>query len=110
MKSRKKRGGSFIPVGEVAGKFLMGESFKENQEIFRIFKAWQEIVGKKASLHSCPDRVSAECLYISVDNPVWSSELGFKKKEILVRLAGMEERAFHQGPPFHFKSVQIFKL
>lgn len=84
---KKRRISHFIPVANGLQKFLQEHGFEENLVLFKLYQDWKDTVGTTAALHSCPDHLKMGCLYIAVDNPVWTSELGFRKKEILSRIA-----------------------
>lgn len=47
---------------------------------------WSEIVGDIISTHSKPVRVYNQCLYISVDHPIFANELMIAKGIILEKI------------------------
>ena len=47
---------------------------------------WEEVVGKKISKNTEPQRVEHGTLTVSVSNPAWRQELVFKKEEIIKQL------------------------
>lgn len=82
-----KRKGVFVSAGNAIGKVLGRLGLDESAGIYRMSKAWKEITSTAAAEHSCPDQVKSGCLYVAVDNPVWTTELGFMKAEMISRLS-----------------------
>ena len=68
-------------------RIFRGLDLGESAGIFQLFKAWEDIAGPEAAAHSCPDHISDKCLYVAVDNPVWTTELGFRKADLMTGLA-----------------------
>ncbi len=86
-----KRKSRFHSVGDVLDKFLKGHGFNENLGVYRLFKEWKNLAGEQAGIHSCPDQINDGSLVVAVDNPVWSTEIGFRKKEILAGIKKLNE-------------------
>jgi hypothetical protein len=54
----------------------------------RIRNDWQSLFEQPLLLHMSPSRLSEGSLLLSVDSPAWMQQLGFCKKEILMKLSG----------------------
>jgi len=77
-----KRG--YEPIGSIVQKALKRINLDKRLEESKIFEEWDEIVGKEISQHAVPDKIYKNILFVSVDSPVWMSELNtFFKSKIL---------------------------
>jgi predicted nucleic acid-binding Zn ribbon protein len=102
-----KRKSRFHSVGDVLGKFLKGHGFDENLGVYRLFKEWENLVGDPASIHSSPDQINEGCLVVAVDNPVWSTEIGFRKKEILAGIKKLDDAPAVKDIRFRLKKFRF---
>ena len=72
-----------ITLGKALEKMVKKLGVEKAVQQGQALVAWNEIVGRKISIHTTPEKVSYGKLYIKVDSPVWRSELSFRKEEIL---------------------------
>lgn len=75
-----------ITLGKALDKMIKKLGVEKAVQQGQALVVWNEIVGRKISIHATPEKVSYGKLYIKVDSPVWRSELSFRKEEILDRI------------------------
>lgn len=59
---------------------------------WQVVDKWEEIVGPKIARHAKAVSVDSENLFVTVDNPVWQSQLFMMKSEILKKVRKLDMR------------------
>jgi len=83
-KIKKERQGKTISVHSAFSMILEDYGLKDSFVIEKLRLKWKKVVGELLAVHSIPDRIFKNILFISVDHPVYSNELSFMK-DIIVR-------------------------
>ena len=74
------------PIGELLDRVLGGLGAPAGRRSASLFDAWDDIVGPAIAAHARPLALTQGALRIGVDDPVWATELRFRKDELLGRL------------------------
>lgn len=53
----------------------------------QVFSRWPELVGEDLASVTEPESLHEGCLVVSVGDPAWASSIGFRRPELLDRLA-----------------------
>ena len=61
-------------------------SFYSSAGIIKLISTWEEVVGKKISEISLPQRITRNCLYIVVNHPTYANHLKLLQEEILEKI------------------------
>jgi predicted nucleic acid-binding Zn ribbon protein len=69
-------------IGNTMRDFLQGEGLGEIDELIRIRRSWNEIVGEGAASMSRPYRLEAGRLYVGVDSHARVQDMLFRVEEI----------------------------
>lgn len=77
---------SMSPLGAVLDALLRSLGIEQQVEQYKIFDAWNEVVGEQVAKVSKPERIRNGTLIVSVTNAPWRAELTFRKKEILEKI------------------------
>ncbi len=91
-------------IGDILENSLSGIGLKTRLNEYRIFKAWETIVGEKIASRAQPFRLIGEKLYVHVVSSTWMQELNFLREEIKDKLNShihglkIEEIAFKIAP------------
>lgn len=83
----------FTPLDKVLQSIMREKDFVENIEAYRIFAAWDSIVGPRLAAHAKPVRVTGRVLHVEVDDHLWLAQLKYMKTDMLKRI----ERALKPG-------------
>ena len=83
------------------GLDILGEIIKRSGERFPRFQQrldearcvarWEEVVGKAIARNARALRVKDKILFVTVEHPIWRTELHHRKREILARMNQSEE-------------------
>ncbi|MBI5026759.1 MAG: DUF721 domain-containing protein [Nitrospirae bacterium] len=86
-------------AGDILRGFLKGLGSESALTINAIRKKWEDIVGKTVSVHTYPDGLRNNMLFVLVDTPQWMHHLSFYKQEILEKLNtfGVKDVRFKVG-------------
>lgn len=77
----------FTRVESIVQDTLKGIKVEETFKVYPIWKQWKELVGEAIASKTAPDYIKGSTLFVSVDHPVWVTELQFQKKVILEKIA-----------------------
>ncbi len=88
MKFRLKHGrqAKTVAVGSALSLFLSEYGLQDHVILAKLQSGWQKIVGELLAVHSMPDRIFRNILFIRADHPIYSNELSFMKRIILSKL------------------------
>jgi hypothetical protein len=75
-----------VTLQETLDSMFQGENTGLRFDLYKINKAWKQIVGKKIAENTLPDRISRNTLIVNVSNTVWMQELHFLKDIIREKL------------------------
>ena len=81
---REKRQGKTVSINSALSIIFREFGLDDSIIIGKIRSRWNDFAGELLAVHSIPDRIFRNILYISVDHPVYSNELSFMK-EIIVK-------------------------
>jgi predicted nucleic acid-binding Zn ribbon protein len=77
---------TFSSLGTVLDALLRSLGIDQQVEQYKIFDAWNEVVGEQVAKVAKPERIRNGTLIVSVTNAPWRAELTFRKKEILEKI------------------------
>jgi hypothetical protein len=80
---KEERQAKTISINSALSLILEEFGLKESLVIGKIRAKWQNIVGDLMAIHSIPDRIFKNILFISVDHPVYANEISFMKELIV---------------------------
>ena len=75
-----------LPLGEITQRVLKKIEKKINRPEIKVFAFWPDIVGREIAGHTRPLSCKTRRLVISVDSPVWTSQLSFLKTDIIKKV------------------------
>jgi len=86
-------------AGPLLGPVLRRLGIEAGVSLARIKNDWHRIFDKTLSAHMYPSQFSEGELLLNVDSPIWIQQLGFYKKEIVLKLGayGVREVRFRIG-------------
>ncbi len=70
-------------IGKVILKSFKHSGIKSKLREYKLFKGWDEIVGKAIYKRTSPYRLIGKTLYVSVSSSPWMSELHHLKEDII---------------------------
>ncbi|MFH0975574.1 MAG: DUF721 domain-containing protein [Spirochaetota bacterium] len=82
-KFKEERLAKTVSVNSAISLILENLGLHDVLVIEKARKKWRNIVGDLLAVHSLPDRIFKNILFIHVDHPVYSNELSFMKDIIL---------------------------
>ena len=74
------------PIGSVLDALVKSLGIEKQIEQYKIFDAWNTIVGEQVAKVAQPERMQAGTLIVSVTNAPWRAELTYRKKELLEKI------------------------
>lgn len=77
---------SYSPIGTVLDTLLRSLGIERQIDQYKIFDAWNEVVGEQVAKVAKPERIRNGTLIVSVNNAPWRAELTFRKQEILDKI------------------------
>jgi hypothetical protein len=81
-------------IKEIIKYSINNKEFKDNFRILLLKKKWIDIIGEKLSIHTCPEKIMNNKLYIKCDHQGWIQTLQFFKKNILENIAELYKKEF----------------
>jgi predicted nucleic acid-binding Zn ribbon protein len=82
MKARE----SIASLGSVLDALVRSLGIEKQVEQYKIFDAWNDIVGEQVAKVAKPARIHNNTLIVTVSNAPWRAELTFRKREILTKI------------------------
>ncbi|HPW45045.1 MAG TPA: DUF721 domain-containing protein [bacterium] len=73
-------------IASIIGKNARKMNIERRMDIYRLTKAWPEIVGPAICAHTSPERLLGKTLLVRVDGSSWMNELVYFKKEITKKI------------------------
>jgi len=73
----------FVSLSDVILTLIEKLNLQKEMTIYHICEHWEEIVGLQIALHTAPEKLSFDTLYLCVDSAPWMNQLTFFKKEII---------------------------
>lgn len=77
---------SISPIASVLDTLIKSLGIEKQIEQYKIFDAWNTIVGEQVSKVAQPERLHGSTLIVNVNNAPWRAELTYRKKEILEKI------------------------
>ena len=74
------------PIGSVLDALIRSLGIEKQIEQYKVFDAWNIIVGEQVAKVAQPERLQGTTLIVSVSNAPWRAELTYRKKEILEKI------------------------
>ena len=74
------------PIGSVLDALIRSLGIEKQIEQYKVFDAWNIIVGEQVAKMAQPERLQGTTLIVSVSNAPWRAELTYRKKEILEKI------------------------
>jgi predicted nucleic acid-binding Zn ribbon protein len=85
---------ALIPIGDLLSKSMFGRRGESLVELYRLRRAWGEIVGETLALRTWPKKINKGTLVIATANPVWTAQLSMMTEEIVKSLFEKTGRRF----------------
>ncbi len=82
----RHRRGEFTHIREVVDAIFAAPSYPIDFEDMKLWKLWDNAVGKKIASHAQPSSIKGGTLVVKVSDSVWLQELEFKVHEIRERI------------------------
>lgn len=73
-------------LGSVLEALIKSLGIEKQIEQYKIFDAWNAVVGEQIAKVAQPERIQNGVLVVSVSNAPWRAELTFRKREILEKI------------------------
>ncbi len=73
----------FISLSDVILNEIERMGLQKEMSLYYLSCLWEEIVGPQIALHTAPETLRFDTLYLSVDSAPWMNQLTFFKKEII---------------------------
>ena len=70
------------PIKAILEDLFHKRKIDKTLHVYRIFKAWDQAVGRRIASHSQPKRYRNGTLWIVVDSPTWMQQLTFLAEDI----------------------------
>ena len=86
---KEERQSKTVSINTALSLILEEFGLKESLVIGKVRAKWGDIVGDLMAVHSIPDRIFKNILFISVDHPVYANELSMMK-DIIVKFINKE--------------------
>jgi hypothetical protein len=80
---KEERQAKTISINSALSLILEEFDLKDSFAIGKIRAKWDTIVGDLMAIHSIPDRIFKNILFISVDHSVYANEISFMKELIV---------------------------
>ena len=74
------------PLASVLDALVKSLGIEKQIEQYKVFDAWNTIVGEQVAKVAQPERLQGTTLIIGVNNAPWRAELTHRKKEILEKI------------------------
>jgi len=74
------------PLGSVLDALVKSLGIEKQIEQYKIFDAWNGIVGEQVAKVAQPERLHNGTLIVNVNNAPWRAELTYRKREILQKI------------------------
>jgi predicted nucleic acid-binding Zn ribbon protein len=97
---------AFTSMDKVLQGIMRDKDYVDDIEAYRIFSAWESIVGARLAAHAKPSRVSGRVLYVEVDDHLWLAQLKYMKADMLRRIERAIKPGIYEDLKFFLKSVQ----
>lgn len=81
-----ERNNRTVSFSDILPEVIDDLNLKETFFIENIRDKWESYVGKTLSVHSKPDRIFRQILFIKVDHPAYANELSLHSDNILGKL------------------------
>ncbi|MFP6599348.1 MAG: DUF721 domain-containing protein [Deltaproteobacteria bacterium] len=75
-----------VPIGEIIGASLDRLGIDRELDDYRIWQAWDEVVGEAIRRNAEPVRLDGQRLVVAARNASWMQELTLMRGEIVERL------------------------
>lgn len=89
---KSERGNGPRRVGGVLGDVISRLGLRRDLDDYRIFEAWDRVVGKHIAKHAQPVRLDARRLVVHVRSAVWLHELSLMRDDLRQRINEWMER------------------
>ena len=73
-------------LGNVLDLLVKSLGIEKQVEQYKVFEAWNSIVGEQISKVAQPERLQNSILIVSVNNAPWRAELTYRKRDILEKI------------------------
>ncbi|MEF9475341.1 MAG: DUF721 domain-containing protein [Candidatus Mariimomonas ferrooxydans] len=73
-------------AGSILKKFINNYGLEAGLTLTRIKNQWIKLVGQNIAIHTSPDLIKGNTLFINVDTPQWMHHLSFFKQDICQKL------------------------
>lgn len=73
-------------ISSILPRIIKTFGLESNLQLRKLSNSWVQIVGDTIALHSSPERLRQEILYVAVDSPIWMQQLSFFKKELIEKV------------------------
>lgn len=87
---RRTQAGNIESLGDILGKVLkkrkISLNLSLNREDKRLTAAWNKAVGNRIAVHTRPDKLQRDTLFVKVSDSVWMQQLHFLKQDILGKI------------------------
>lgn len=83
---REKRQGKTISINSALSMIFREFGLDDSMVIGKVRSGWRDLAGELLAVHSIPDRIYKNILFVSVDHPVYSNELAFMKDIIIKKI------------------------
>jgi hypothetical protein len=89
MKFRLKqaRQGKTISMGSAFSLILDEYGLKDTVILGKLKSCWIDFVGALLAVHSSPDKLYRDILYIAADHPIYSNEISLMKEIIISKIS-----------------------
>jgi predicted nucleic acid-binding Zn ribbon protein len=84
--TNESRGSGPRRVGGVLGDVISRLGLRRDLDDYRIFEAWDRVVGKQIAQHAQPVRLDARRLVVHVRSAVWLQELSLMRDDLRRRI------------------------
>ena len=74
------------PLSSIIDSLVKTLGIEKQVEQYKIFDAWNSIVGEQISKVAQPERFQNGTLFVSVNNAPWRAELTYRKKDLLEKI------------------------
>lgn len=85
---KQSRQGKTIPIGGAFSLILDEYGLKDTIILGKLKSGWNDFTGALLAVHSFPDRIFRDTLYVKADHPIYSNELSLMKEIILSKITG----------------------
>lgn len=88
IKTKRKDSDKVIHISDVISSILKNVRYESNEDMMKIWRSWNNIVGKTIAENAQPAAFKKNILIVYAVSSTWTHQLQFLKKDIITKVNG----------------------